>query len=76
MNFEYQMGQVSVVATPHYGIVPIKSIYDPNSKGFIHFLGLHVGIRIGCIKVMDPNTPADAKKKKRKEYVNPEEDDN
>lgn len=75
MNFEYQLGQVSIVATPHYGLVPIKSIYDPNQKGYMHFVGLHIGVRIGCIKVQDPNAP-DAKKKKKKEYVNPEDDDN
>lgn len=76
MNFEYQLGQVSIVATPQYGLVPIKSIYDPNQKGYMHFIGLHVGVRIGCIKLQDPAAPDAKKKKKKKEYVNPEEDDN
>ncbi len=75
INLEYQLGQVSIIATPHYGLVPIKSIYDPNQKGFMHFIGLHVGIRIGCIKQVDSSAPANTKKKK-KEYVNPEEEDN
>lgn len=73
LNLEYQLGQVSIVVTPHYGLVPIKSIYDPAQKGYMHFVGLHAGIRIGCIRqAADPS----GKKKKKKEYVNPEEDDN
>ncbi|MBS1684689.1 MAG: hypothetical protein JSS76_08045 [Bacteroidetes bacterium] len=76
MNFEYQLGQVSIVATPHYGLVPIKSIYDPTQKGYMHFIGLHIGVRIGCIKVQDPGATGATKKKKKKEYVNPEDDDN
>jgi hypothetical protein len=75
LNLEYQLGQVSVVATPHYGIVPIKSMYDSNQKGYMHFIGLHIGVRVNCIKQQDPNAPpATTKKKKKKEYVNPEED--
>lgn len=76
MNIEYQLGQVSIVAAPQYGLVPIKSIYDPNQKGYMHFIGLHVGVRIGCMRLDDPTTPDGRKKKKKKEYVNPEEEDN
>jgi hypothetical protein len=74
INLEYQLGQVSIVATPHYGLVPIKSLYDANQKGYMHFIGLDIGIRISTMKQQDPNAPASKKKKKQKEYVNPEED--
>ncbi|MCW3127061.1 MAG: hypothetical protein JWO03_2719 [Bacteroidetes bacterium] len=74
LNLEYQLGQVSVVATPHYGLVPVKSLYDPNQKGYMHFIGIHIGLRINCIKQQDPSADPAKKKKKQKEYVNPEDD--
>jgi hypothetical protein len=63
---------MQVVATPSYGIVPIKSIYDPAQKGFMHFVGIHVGMRFRTIK--QPGQDDGKNPKKKKEYVNPEED--
>lgn len=73
LNLEYTLGQISIVATPHYGLVPIKAMADPNQKGYMHFVGLNVGIRFNCIKRTD--IPDNGKHKSKKEYKNPEEDE-
>ena len=72
LNLEYYFGPYSVVVTPSYGLVPVKALADPNQKGYLHILGLHVGMRFNVTK-----SKQDAEhnpKKKKKEYVNPEED--
>ena len=74
LNMEYYFGQIAVVATPSYGLVPIKSIYDPTQKGYMHFVGIHIGMRFNTIKQPGQDDGKTTKKKKKKEYVNPEED--
>ena len=72
LNLEYYFGPYNVVVTPNYSLVPIKAMADPNEKGYMHFLGIHIGMRFNVTK-----SKQDAEKnpkKKKKEYVNPEED--
>ena len=72
LNLEYYLGPYNIVVTPSYGLVPVKALIDPNEKGYMHIVGLHIGIRFNVTKDKQMN---DANpKKKKKEYVNPEED--
>ena len=70
LNGEFYWGQHALVISPTYSIVPIVSWMDKNSKGFMHFVGLHIGYRFNTAKPED----AKASKKKQKEYVSPEDD--
>ena len=75
MNFEYWLGPLGVVATPQFSVEPIKAAEDPNSKGYMFFVGLNFGLRFNVTKSKQDNEAnTDKKKKKQKEYVNPEED--
>ena len=72
LNLEYYLGPYNVVATPNFSIVPVKSIIDPTEKGYMFFVGINVGIRFNVTK---SKQEADKNpKKKKKEYVNPEEE--
>ena len=71
VNGEFYWGQHALVISPTYSIVPIVSWMDKNSKGFMHFVGLHIGYRFNSAKPLD----AKASKKKKKEYINPEEEE-
>ena len=72
LNVEYYFGPYSVVAEPNFTVAPIKAIADPTEKGYMFFIGLHVGMRFNVTK---SKQDAEANpKKKKKEYVNPEED--
>jgi len=72
LNVEYYFGPYSVVATPNFTLAPVKAIADPTEKGYMFFIGLHIGMRFNVTK---SKQEADQNpKKKKKEYVNPEED--
>jgi len=74
LNLEYYFGPYSVVMTPNYSLIPIVAAMDPTEKGYMHFLGIHIGMRFNVTK---SKQEADQNpKKKKKEYVNPEEEDN
>jgi hypothetical protein len=73
LNAEYYFGPMAVVIEPTYSVAPIKSLLDATQKGYMHFLGLHIGMRFGVIK--QPEDIKDGKGKKKKEYKNPEEDE-
>ena len=72
LNMEYYFGPYSVVATPNFTLAPVKAIADPTEKGYMFFLGLHIGMRFNVTK--SKQEAAQSPKKKKKEYVNPEED--
>lgn len=72
LNVEYYFGPYNIVATPNFSVAPVKAIADPNQKGFMFFVGLHVGMRFNVTKVKQDNNKNP--KKKKKEYYNPEED--
>jgi len=72
LNLEYYLGPYNVVVTPAYSLVPVKALEDPNEKGYLHFLSLHIGIRFNVTKNKQQNDISP--KKKKKEYVNPEDD--
>jgi hypothetical protein len=40
----------------------------------MHFIGIHIGLRINTIKPQGQPGDPGKKKKKQKEYVNPEDD--
>ena len=72
LNLEYYFGPYNVVATPNFSMVPVKSIIDPNEKGYMFFVGINVGMRFNVTK---SKQDADKNpKKKKKVYVNPEEE--
>ena len=73
LNAEYYFGPMAVVIEPTYSVAPIKSLLDATQKGYMHFLGLHIGMRFGLLK--QPEDTKDGKRKKKKEYKNPEEDE-
>lgn len=72
LNLEYYFGPYNVVITPSYGLVPVKALADPNEKGYLHILGIHIGMRFNVTK--GKQQAESNPKKKKKEYVNPEED--
>ena len=72
LNAEYYFGPYSVVASPTFTMAPVKSSIDPASKGYLFFVGLHVGMRFNVTK--SKQEAEKNPKKKKKEYVNPEED--
>ena len=72
LNLEYYFGPYNVVFTPNYSLVPIVAAADPTEKGYMHFIGLHIGMRFNVTK--SKQEEANKPKKKKKEYVNPEED--
>jgi hypothetical protein len=72
LNLEYYFGPYNVVITPNYSLVPVKALIDPNEKGFMHFLGLHIGMRFNVTK--SKQEAEKSPKKKKKKYINPEED--
>ena len=75
LNGEYYFGPYAVTITPNYSLVPIKSLFDANQKGYMHFVGLHIGMRFGLLKHQDDTGPDSQPKKKKKEYKNPEEEE-
>ena len=72
LNLEYYFGPYMVVATPNFTLAPVKAIADPTEKGYMFFLGLHIGMRFNVTK--SKQEAEKSPKKKKKEYVNPEED--
>jgi hypothetical protein len=75
LNLEYYLGPYNFVATPNFTLAPVKSIIDPNEKGYMFFVGINVGMRFNVTKSKQEadNNPKKPKKK-QKEYVNPEEE--
>ena len=73
LNAEYYFGPYNVVASPNFSLAPEKSLVDPTSKGYLFFVGLHIGMRFNVTKGKQ-QSEANPQKKKKKEYVNPEED--
>ena len=75
LNGEYYFGPYAVTITPNYSLVPIKSIFDSNQKGYMHFLGIYIGMRFGVLKQQEETGASTKPKKKKREYKNPEEDE-
>lgn len=72
LNLEYYFGPYNVVATPNFSVIPVKAIMDPNEKGYMFFVGINVGMRFNVTK--SKQEAAKNPKKKKKEYINPEEE--
>lgn len=72
LNFEYWLGPVGIVATPDFSVEPIKAAIDPNAKGNMFLVGLNIGLRFSVTKAKQDKDGNP--KKKKKEYVNPEEE--
>jgi hypothetical protein len=74
LNLEYYRGPYTLVTTPSFTVAPVKSVIDPNEKGYMFFVGINIGLRFDVTKLKKENSANP--KKKKKEYINPEEDNN
>jgi hypothetical protein len=72
LNLEYYFGPYNVVAAPNFTVAPVKAISDPTEKGYMFFVGINIGMRFNVTK--SKQAAESNPKKKKKEYVNPEED--
>jgi hypothetical protein len=72
LNLEYYNGPYTVVFAPNFSWIPVVAAEDPNEKGNMFFVGINIGMRFNVTKSKKDadNNP----KRKKKEYVNPEED--